>query len=494
MKQSEFRNIICAFALMLLAQSLYASVCVQGHVTASGKPAPGVAVSDGVNVVVTDSLGAYSLISDGRDYIFVSVPSWCEIPVEDGMPKIYQPISSADGGVIERDFNLTASKPKTNWSLLTLADIQIDDPDMVEFASDIIPKTTAFVSSLSGPVYGISLGDMVWNAPHLYPAYKEQIARIGVPVFSVIGNHDHNEKIHGDAESDIDFRRALGPTYYSANIGNVHLVVLDDVLYSGVKHRNDYTDSITEQQMQWLERDLALVDSTATIVVGVHIPTARRNSPGHVANNERLYNLLSRFSSVEILSGHSHYQFTTTISPTITETTFGSVMGAFWYPICNDGSPRGHAVLRFEGSKLADKYYVGSDYTKDYQMKLYAPSDAVLYDPKAKPGDPFADILINIFCWHHTWQVDVNEDASGWKPLDVSRRIIPAPGFRPVDPDVRKCLVKGRIPSTHAGSTPAYANDHMFLYTPAPNWHKVEVRAKDPYGNIYTQSIINPAL
>ena len=40
------------------------------------------------------------------------------------------------------------------------------------------------------------------------------------------------------------------------------------------------------------------------IIIGVHIPTARRNVPGHVSSNKPLYDLVRGFKDVQILSGH----------------------------------------------------------------------------------------------------------------------------------------------------------------------------------------------
>ncbi|MFR6635503.1 MAG: hypothetical protein ACLUQ6_13150 [Alistipes onderdonkii] len=54
-----------------------------------------------------------------------------------------------------------------------------------------------------------------------------------MPVFQVIGNHDHNKAITVDADADASFEAAFGPTYYSYNIGDCHFIVLDDVLYTG---------------------------------------------------------------------------------------------------------------------------------------------------------------------------------------------------------------------------------------------------------------------
>ncbi|MCM1348611.1 MAG: calcineurin-like phosphoesterase family protein [Firmicutes bacterium] len=466
---------------------------VTGRVTVDGKPRQGVVVSDGVHIVTTDKLGEYQLPSHGRQHVFVSVPANCEVPLENGLPKFYSEITDTLAPS-QHDFALKSAPVKERWTLLAIADPQIGVRDTLDYAGIVMPQIKRLTDSLPENTYGITLGDVVWNAPRLYSKYASETARLGIPVFSVIGNHDHNEKVHNDTESDREFRNNLGPTYYSANIGSCHIVAIDDILYSGKKNRNDYAGRITDQQLAWLKKDLEHVPHDKTIILGLHIPTSRRNAPGWtLANSDTLYSLLKPFKRVEILSGHTHYQFTTTIAPNITETTLGAAMGAYWYPICNDGSPRGVGVLEFDGPELVNKYYVGAGLPRSYQMKLYAPAEAVLWNPDVPEGTPYNKVLINIFCWHTDWNVEVSEDGGEFKPLPADARLIPEKvGGRCWDPSVRKALVNGKLPANHGGSKPADINDHMFLYTPADGWKSITVRATDPFGNIYTESLRNP--
>ena len=462
-----------------------------GRVTVNGAPRQGVVVSDGVNVITTDANGEYQMYTKDRQHVFVSLPADCEVPVVNGLPKIYQTLDFSDAAIIQRDFNLVQKTKDTEWTLFIQADPQLgSDADVADFTNAMLPGMTSFAASITPNAYGIQLGDIVWNKPDMYPTYKNLMGQVSVPFFSVIGNHDHNEGVKNDTGSDKDFRNALGPTYYSLNIGDAHIVVLDDVLYSGASGRNDYKGEITQQQMDWLAKDLSYVDKDKMIILGVHIPTMRRNSSSHVSNNQALYDLLKEYAEVQILSGHSHNQYTTTIADNITETTFGAVMGAYWYELCNDGSPRGYAAMKINGNKSVDKYYMGADNDRTKQIKLYKPEDAVLWNPSNAPGTPYDKILANVYCWHETWTVEVQEDGGAWQKLTDADRLIPANnGGKCWDPDVRKCLVDGSIPANHNGSAPEDKNDHMFLYTPKATWSSVTVRATDSYGNVYTETL-----
>ncbi len=462
---------------------------VVGRVTVDGAPRQGIIVSDGVNVIATDENGEYQMRSIGRQHIFVSVPADCEIPVESGLPKIYKTLNFEEDAVIQMNFKLKSRPVSQNFKLFTIADPQIgDNVDIAIWNDDIMGNMVDFAASLTGNVYGISLGDLVWNKPDLFPTYKKMVAQPGIPMFSVIGNHDHNETVKNDTESDREFRDELGPTYYSCNIGQWHLVVLDDVLYRGVTGRNDYDATITDQQLEWLAKDLEHVDKDKSILLATHIPTMRRNSPSHVTNNAALYELVKDYHQVQILSGHSHNNYITTIADNINETTIGAVMGAYWNGvICNDGSPRGYAVLEFDGNEVVDKYYIGSETPRDYQIKIYLPEEASFRFGKDKEGKPVQidneNLLVNVFFWHTDWTVEIQEDGGSWTELS---------NLKTFDPEAVKTLQGNNEWEKRPSAEPEENNDHMFLYKPAnPQWQTITVRAADTFGNVYTASVNN---
>lgn len=45
-------------------------------------------------------------VKKSTPFVFVSVPADCEIPVENGMPKIYKKIALGDNDVVQRSFTL----------------------------------------------------------------------------------------------------------------------------------------------------------------------------------------------------------------------------------------------------------------------------------------------------------------------------------------------------------------------------------------------------
>ncbi|MFR8224462.1 MAG: hypothetical protein ACLU9X_07810 [Alistipes shahii] len=73
-------------------------------------------------------------------FVFVSVPADCEIPVENGMPKIYKKIALGDNDVVQRSFTLERTGKKERFTLLALADVQIGrDDEVVMLEKEVLP-------------------------------------------------------------------------------------------------------------------------------------------------------------------------------------------------------------------------------------------------------------------------------------------------------------------------------------------------------------------
>ena len=469
-----------------------------GRVTVDGNPRQGVVVSDGNTVTTTDKDGVYQMKTAKAEYVFVSMPEDCQVDQTKSVPQFFKKISFGTDKAIQRDFVLKSKSVDDSFSLVALADLQVGTANDLELCDPLMTKIADYTKTIKGTVLGISLGDLSWNNPSVYDDYKKIVSKLNMPVFSVIGNHDHNENTKGDSLSDQEFRDAMGPTFYSANIGKWHLVVLDDVLYSGANGRNDYTGKITDRQLAWLHKDLSYVPQDKSILVALHIPTQRRNSGTALSNREALYDLIKNYHRAVILSGHTHNNFTTDIALNIREYTLGAVMGAYWNTydgkgICNDGSPRGFGVLIFKGGELVDEYYKGEEYPLDYQIKIYAPEDATFRWGR-KPGQisspsaatPLKEdkttVLVNVFNWHTDWTVTISED--GATPVDLKNNV------KCYDPDAVRMLQYENSWEKRPTAEPEGNNDHMFLYTPkSQSWKSLTVNADDPWGNHYSATL-----
>ena len=112
-----------------------------GRVTDGTGPIEGVVVSDGVTVTTTDAQGIYQMrVKRNAPFVFVSVPAEYEIPVENGMPKIYKKIAMGDNDVVQRSFKLERTGKKKRFTLLALADVQIGrDDEVTMLDEEVLP-------------------------------------------------------------------------------------------------------------------------------------------------------------------------------------------------------------------------------------------------------------------------------------------------------------------------------------------------------------------
>ena len=106
---------------------------------------------------------------------------------------------------------------------------------------------------------------------NVYNAYIDNTERVNTTTFNVIGNHDHDQTtILSDSLGTVYFEMYLGPTCYSANIGNMHYVFVDDILYGREDASKSYELGLSDEIAHWLRQDLSYVPKDKTIMICAH--------------------------------------------------------------------------------------------------------------------------------------------------------------------------------------------------------------------------------
>lgn len=349
----------------------------------NGAPVGGIVVSDGFSCVATDANGVYQMPRHADAFhVFYRIPADREIPMSEGRPCFWQRLSKTQ----ERyDFVLMPQQAvETDFKLVCIADPQVQkDTDLARFKEESVPDIRAHVSTLEGPVYGITLGDIIFNEkakdvtnqmmPPIALAMRE--SEIGLKLFQVMGNHDNcmtptvtDESSNFDLAGRRNFEYKFGPCDYSFDRGNAHIVAMDDVLLTDEKHNpSDYEGGFTDAQVEWLRQDLSLVPKEKLVIFCVHIPLRNATS----FNRETVRNLLKEFDNVHIMAGHTHYA-QNYIDGDVYEHIHGAVCGAWWKSTINvDGTPNGYGVYDISGSKIENWYYKPTRLSKDFQIRMY---------------------------------------------------------------------------------------------------------------------------
>lgn len=450
-------------------------VRVRGQVLGGGRPLARVAVSDGLTVAVTDRDGRYSLLADPRmPGVWASVPTGYRLPITGhGTLRLHHPIGRDDDQRV--DFAL--ERDPQDWdrhAFAALADTQtLDEHDMARLHAETVPAVHAAVEELGGrPAFGVAVGDIMYDRLDLFPEYERAVQRIGIPFAQVVGNHDLDMQASLDDDSTRTFSRHFGPAWYSFNRGQVHYVVLDDILWFGT----GYIAHLGREQLEWLRADLALLEPGSTVIVFIHIPLAssmpeRNGLPvdsHRLTNAGVLWRLLEPFRA-HVLSGHTHeleHQF---VGERAHEHVLGTACGAWWTgPICWDGTPNGFGVYELDGSDVR-WHYRATGMPREHQLRVYP----VGSDPTAP-----TELVANVWDWDPAWTVTWYEGAD--RRGGMARR----PGHDP-----RSTLLHAGEdrPARHAWVEPM-RTEHLFYAPVGPEPRPIVVEATDRFGRIYRAS------
>lgn len=435
-----------------------------------------VPVSDGYSMTCTDSQGCYRLAwdPDKSRFLSISLPAAYEIPrMPSGHPQFFHPISRNGKG--QTDFILTPrQKPSDRYDLLAFGDIQLrnrrGNRSIPHLREKIVPDVVDFAASAGVPVYAVSLGDLVWNHMDLYPEYCEQTGRLGIPVFNVIGNHDHDPAVRGDEESDRVYESYFGPANYSFNIGRIHYIMLDDVIYT---QGQDFRKGITDDILAWLQKDLSYVEKGSTLIVGMHIPLDTNDHPGtgdRFENYDGMMALLKDYK-VHFLAGHRHaadtYNYPAPYNGLFVHHLCARTGGdpKINGDYCRDGTPSGYRVFEVDGDEV--KWYhkcIGSD-DRDFQMTVFTPEQT---------GNDY--LFANVWYWDSKWGA-IEWWEQGRKVGDMERHSRVDPNF---DREYRMA---------NNGEAAKEKSWHMFRIKPSPGVRSGCVRVTDRFGRTYERVV-----
>ena len=420
---------------------------IYGHVRYSdGSPIAGVAVSDGFQVVQTDSKGYYELtgVTPQSWYIYCSLPSEVEVPINEyGQPCFFKKYPSSTPQY-DFTFEKLPNGKETEFVLFGLADTQPSTTAHIDrFNVQAAPEIKSYSKSLGMPCYGIVLGDMVGSKPNLMEPMRDALSKskTGMPIFACYGNHDHilcdtshpafPDERNKDSYIKLqrDFEECFGPVNYSFNRGDVHIISMRNVLNTSDVSVSEYKSGLTPEQFEWLKQDLALVPKSKMVVFCVHIPILNNGTLGDGTYRKEVLTMLNEYAEAHILSGHTHYMHPydyvwNKTGFNIYEHCIASTRQDMMESnIHRDGTPCGYNIFKIKNNKFVDWYYKGYPYgmnTRDYQIRLHRggsvfgaePSGGDTYGTKGYYQLPYDNgtLLANIFSSDPSWRVEVYED------------------------------------------------------------------------------------
>lgn len=475
------------------------------------KGIPDVAVSNGVQVVLTNEKGKYALPVTDNTILFVIKPSGYRVPVNSqNLPQFYyihkpkgspaftykgvEPTGPLPASV---DFALIPQPESDNFKFLVFGDPQANDStELGYYENDIVSE----VKGVKDVAFGLTMGDLVQQNLNQHKDYAAITAKAGIPWYNVIGNHDLNTDCEVDSLNHETFSATFGPVDYSFNYGNAHVIILNDNIFpikpNGERPR--LRTGFRPYQLEFIKNDLKFVDTGKLVIVAFHCPLiGLHDSALKVPERARFFEILKNYPHVFSLAGHSHQlnqNFFTEkdgwfgVQP-YHELDAGATCGN-WYSgkvnetgflegMMSNGTPRGYIYLNVTGNQYTADYKVAGK-PADYQIRLY---HRKVLTPIWWDGRGF--IYANFFMGYKGAKLECRIDGGKWKPMRYSEAPDPYYLAQNTKWDESDTLFKGRRPTESADCK------HLWR-APLPcnlgiGTHQIEVRATDMFGRTFVE-------
>ncbi|GAA3369928.1 calcineurin-like phosphoesterase family protein [Streptomyces sannanensis] len=379
----------------------------------------GVVVSNGRDVVMTGDDGRYALPAYDNMVVFVTQPRGYQVPVDEnnfaqfsyihlpeGSPQMkYQGIPPTGDLPESVNFPLTKSRlTQSPWQQCIIG----GDPQPLNSEQAGYAQLGAFADLQKRTGYAgcgaLFMGDEASDDLSVYEDVRELVGMINGPARFLPGNHDINLDAPSNGHAFDTYRATFGPEYYSYDVGKAHFIALNNIRYNTATHKVAY--GISDQQLEWLRRDIAQVPEDSFIVVAAHSPLLdflwHTSAPQQ--NLKGIYQALEG-RKVVALGGHTHVSenlragdkmpgwvnkignkglpFTHLTVPAIAGQWFKGELLPGGYPTAmqQDGTPPGVMTLDIKNTDVYERFTpVGGDDSDQMALGLNTPRYRTWYD------------------------------------------------------------------------------------------------------------------
>lgn len=488
------------------------------------KGIPEVAVSNGIDIVLTDENGAYEIPVSDDAVIFVIKPKdWMTPLNEENLPQFYYlhkpngyPENFKFKGVEptgnlpdEINFPLYPEESSKSYKMVVFGDPQPYNIEQIDFLADDI------ISELIGKhelEFGITMGDIVGDNLDLFSPINQAVAKLGIPWYNVLGNHDINYMAPSDELSDETYESVYGPATYAFVYGDVHFIVVDDVIHESVAGSRKYIGGLRPDQFEFVSNYLELVPKNHLIVLNMHIPLVQHGESFRQSDQKKLFDLLKDFPHTLSISAHSHVHNNSFFHQDSTDWqqakphhhfNVGTTSGSWWngmrneldvpHTLMRDGTPNGYSFITFNGTDYVIDWKVAGSPT-GHQMNIHRPRSIVAHQ--------LDTVLLTVNFFNGSEQSKLAyriKGISGWTAMEKVDKYDPY--YLKIDQrwkrfkeiKLREKWLETAGPKETPPGTPMPApriSTHLWEANIGSNFptgrHVIEVRARDRYGRVFT--------
>ena len=180
------------------------------------------------------------------------------------------------------------------------------NPDPTGTLGEAIAKIKAMPTQ---PAFLVDTGDISHLSKEEQWDTAEQVIKgANKQVFYIPGEHDVADAGNGEAYLARFGKNTQGRGWYSFDVAGVHFIALINVFDFQPGFKSAGLATLGDDQLEWLEKDVAGRSSSTPIVVLAHLPLWTIYEPWGwgTADAGRALGYLKRFGSVTVLNGHIH--------------------------------------------------------------------------------------------------------------------------------------------------------------------------------------------
>ena len=301
------------------------------------------------------------------------------------------------------------------------------------------------------------------------PRVKAAFESLGVPVYAVIGNHDHSKyHRHNEERAERRFVDTFGSRNKSFMLGETLFVTLDNIGF-GRKYEVD----IDSSQLVWFAELMEQTPKDCRVAVCMHAPATDFNKGALKPYVKPLAALLGD-RETHFITGHRHRHGTVELSTKMIEHNVAQVNGNLWYaPICSDGTPRGvFCIEEREGEWQWHHRILGK--SADEPLVVWREGEVEGHEEY---------VVVKVVGWDDKWSVE-------WKENDTDRGAMEQIAI--LDPDYiyyvenEAYYAKKYMDRLRKSARPS---NHYFRCKPTTENSEITIIATDRFGRTFTTSM-----
>ena len=372
-------------------------------------------------------------------------------------------------------YTASVAAQQSGFNLVVVGDPQPQTEEQItRLERDIIPQIATIVDEYKATGYPTAIlltGDVVWDNMDFLPRVKADFEALGVPVYAVIGNHDHNKHHkNNQPRAEQDYINAWGERNQAFMLGETLFVTLDNIDYAT---KESYSLKVDADQLIWLAEVMDEYADVEHVAVCMHAPATSHRTGGFIPYAKPIVRIIGE-RKIDLITGHGHRHFTADHTPEIIEHSVAQVNGNLWFaPICSDGTPLGvFCVEERNGEWMWHHRILGKD-----------ADEALITYPVGRVAEHEEYVVVKVVGWDDKWQLSWSENGSYMGAMEQISILDPDYMYYVEnEADYREKYMKRLRRS-------ARPHRHYFRCKPTTENSEITITATDRFGRVYTTTL-----